>query len=283
MSRLGRFEGGDLGGEIVGQILVAAGVGQLVAEFVEDRREADLCVAPGIAVAVVGEEPADLLVGVELAPQVGEDGDDVLEAPEEVVGVVERLPGGRAAAGVGLAADEIGLPRRHRRDAGHLLDLALGGDRVGGLGRRGDQHQVDLVVDDQLLGDRRGAVRVGLAVLDRHLDRIGLAADFQAVLDRRQEALDDEIVGFGEGGERSGARADIAELDRLRGMDGGREQGAAGKRRSESRGPLQEAPPARPHSQETSWHGLPPLRPVRIGQPIEIGTGLPPTLQRKRA
>ena len=86
------LEGVDLRGEIVRQVLVAAGVGQLVAELREHRREADGSVAPGVAVAVVGEEAADLLVGFDLPPHVGVDGDDVLEAPEEMVGVFERLP-----------------------------------------------------------------------------------------------------------------------------------------------------------------------------------------------
>ena len=53
---------------------------------------------------------------------------------------------------------------------------------IGGLRRRGDQHQVDLVVDDQLLGDLGGAVRVGLRVLDDDLDGVVGAADVEAVL-----------------------------------------------------------------------------------------------------
>ena len=43
---------------------------------------------------------------------------------------------------------------------------------------------VDLVVDDQLLGDLGRAVRVGLAVLDDDLDGVGLAAELQAALQR---------------------------------------------------------------------------------------------------
>ena len=116
-----------------------------------------------------------------------------------MVGVVERLPCGRTA-GIGLPADEPGLPRRHRRDARHLLDLALRRDRVGGLRRRGDEHQVDLVVDDQFLRDFRCAVRVGLAVLDHHLDIEGAAGRLDDAFDRLHEPLDDEIVRGGERG-----------------------------------------------------------------------------------
>ena len=61
-----------------------------------------------------------------------------------------------------------------------------------------------------------GAVRIGLAVLDDDFDRHGRAADLDAGLGRFLEIGDDEVVGFGEGGERPGVRADIAELDRAR-------------------------------------------------------------------
>ena len=60
-------------------------------------------------------------------------------------------------------------------------------------------------------------------------------ADLQAALDRFAKLADDEIVGLGEGGERAGLRADIAELDRLCCAMAGdidaarRERGAAGR------------------------------------------------------
>jgi hypothetical protein len=189
-------------------VLVAARIGELVAELGEHRREADVGVAPGIAVAVIGEEPTDAPVGIELRPHVGEDGDDILETPEEVIGVVERLPGA-GIAGVALLADKPWLPRRHRRQAWNAFGFAGGRDRVGCLRRRGDHHQVDLVVDDQLLGDRGGAVRIGLAVLDD--DLVVQPHPLGGIL----EAGDDEVVGFGEGRQRSRLRADITELDRL--------------------------------------------------------------------
>ena len=203
---IGRLERTDLGGEIVGEILVAAGIGELVTALLQHRREADDLVAPGVAVTIVRKQPADGFVGRDLAPHVGEDGDDVLEPPEEMIGVVEAFPGRRPAAGIGLTADEPGLPRRDGGDARHLLDLALGRDRVRGLGRRCDQHQIDLVLDDQILRDFGGAVRIGLAVLHDDLDRHGGVADLDAGLGRFLEIGDDEIVGFGKGCERPGER-----------------------------------------------------------------------------
>ena len=83
---------------------------------------------------VVWEEPANVFVGIELVPHVREDADDVLETPEEMVRVLERLPRSRIA-GIGLTANEIRLPRRDRRDTGNALDLALCRDRIGGLRR----------------------------------------------------------------------------------------------------------------------------------------------------
>src|SRR6516164_2482614 len=53
--RLGSLESSNLGRKIVREILVAARIGEFVAELVEDRGEADLLVAPGIAVAVIGK------------------------------------------------------------------------------------------------------------------------------------------------------------------------------------------------------------------------------------
>src|SRR5258708_23646360 len=50
---VGTLERADLCREIVGEILVAAGVGELVASFLQHRRESNLLFAPGLAVAVV--------------------------------------------------------------------------------------------------------------------------------------------------------------------------------------------------------------------------------------
>jgi hypothetical protein len=66
-----------------------------------------------------------------------------------------------------------------------------------------------LIVDNQVLRDCRGAIRVGLAVLNNHLvlEACGLGG--------LQESVDDKFVGLGEGRERPSLRADIADLDAL--------------------------------------------------------------------
>jgi hypothetical protein len=86
-----------------------------------------------------------------------------------MIGVVERLPG-RRIAGIGLAADEIGLPRRHGRDAGHasISHWVETGLVVSGVEATSIRSTCP---DDQILGDFGGAVRIGLAVLDDDLDR----------------------------------------------------------------------------------------------------------------
>ena len=199
---VGAFEGVDLGAEVVAEILVAAGIGEGVALLRQHRREADYRIAPGVAVAVVGIETADRFVGVELAPHVGEDGDDVFQAPEEMIRIIKWLP--RAwVAGVTLLADEVGLPGCHRRDDWDFFGLAGGGDRVGGFRSRGDQHQVNFVFDYELLGDLGGAVGVRLAVFDD---------DAEIAASGLQEAIDDELIGFGKGRERARLRANVAKL-----------------------------------------------------------------------
>src|SRR5712672_1656037 len=53
---VGALERADLCREVVSEVLVAAGVGELVAGLLQHRREPDLFVAPGIAVAVVWKQ-----------------------------------------------------------------------------------------------------------------------------------------------------------------------------------------------------------------------------------
>ena len=158
--------------------------------------------------------PADLFVGVDLGPHVGEHGDHVFEPPEEVIGVVERLPGARIA-GIALLADEPWLPGRDGGDTGKALRLARRSDRVGRLGRRGNEHQAHLVFDDELLRDLRGAVGIGLTVLDHHFY---VEAE---PLGGFGEAVKHKGVRFGKGGERPGLRTDIADLCGF----GGRQRG----------------------------------------------------------
>jgi hypothetical protein len=204
---VGRLELGDLGGEVLGAVLVAARVDDLVALLGEDRREAQLLVAPGVAVAVVGPQRRHHLVVADLAPHVGEHRDDVLKAPEEVVGPGERL------LGVALAAEEPRLPGGDAGDAGDAVGLALVGHWVGRLWGGGDQHQVDLVGVDEVAGDGGGPVGVGLAVLGDDLHRVGGAADHQAALQGLAHPPEDEVVGLAEAGQGAGPGGDVADLE----------------------------------------------------------------------
>src|SRR5580704_17790672 len=57
------LEGGDLGAEIVGEVLIAARIGELVAELLEHRREADLLSPQALPSPSLGNRPpTDLLV-----------------------------------------------------------------------------------------------------------------------------------------------------------------------------------------------------------------------------
>src|SRR5256886_7723018 len=131
---------GNLRAKIVGQILKTARVGQLKALLGEHWRKADGRVAPGVAVGVIRKQGAHRFVGRDLTPHAGEDPDDIFEAPEVMECVVERLPALRVG-GIGLPADEIGLPGSKARNAGNLFKLALRRHRVVGLGGCADQNQ----------------------------------------------------------------------------------------------------------------------------------------------
>ena len=208
--RAGRLERRNLRGEIVVHELIAAGIDELEPALGKRRREPDVGIAPGIAVGVVGEQPADHLVGRQFVPQRQEGGDHVFQAPEEMIGP------GEALLRVALAAEEIRLPRAVGGDAGHLVDLGLVGDRIGGVGRGRGDDQVDLVAEDQFGGDLGSAAGVRLAVLGDDLDLVGLAAVDEPLAQDAAHLLEDEVVGLAEAGERSCFGADMADLDHLR-------------------------------------------------------------------
>src|SRR5260370_32454966 len=115
-----------------------------------------------------------------------------------------------AASRSGLAADEPRLPRRHGRDARYLFNLALRRNRIRGLGRRGDEHQVDPVLDDQILCNLSGAVGIRLAVLADDFHWNGSAPELAAGLVGFLEIRNDEVVSFGDRAKRPGLRADRA-------------------------------------------------------------------------
>jgi hypothetical protein len=93
---IGGLEGVDLGGEIVGQVLVAAGIGQWCSPAAAKPGPTPTFGSPqALPSPSLGKQAADLLVGLDLVPHVQEDGDHVLQPPEVVEGEVE----GRQLAG----------------------------------------------------------------------------------------------------------------------------------------------------------------------------------------
>ena len=126
---VGFLERGDLCAEILRQILVAPRIVKLVALRGERFGEADIGITPGVAVAVVREQSANLFVGRHLAPHIGEHGDDVFQTPKEMIGPIE------SHIGLTAAAEEPRLPRTYGGNAGNLIQLRLIGNRVSRLRR----------------------------------------------------------------------------------------------------------------------------------------------------
>src|ERR1700758_4799122 len=104
------FESRDLRGEVVVHDLIAARINEPVAGFRECRRQAALRIAPGIAVGIVWKQSADCAIRDLALPQRQKRGDDVFEAPEEMIGPRETL------LRIAVATEEIWLPRAIRSD-----------------------------------------------------------------------------------------------------------------------------------------------------------------------
>src|SRR5262249_28389226 len=120
---------------------------------------------------------------------------------------------GEALGRVALAPEEIRLPRTVGGDAGNLVDLGLVGDRIGGVGRRRREDEIDLVAEDELGGDLGGAAAARLAVLADDLDLVGAPAALPTLGQDPGALFEDEAVGFAEARERTGLRADVTDLD----------------------------------------------------------------------
>ena len=114
---------------------------------------------------------------------------------------------------IGLPADEPGLPRRHRRDAGHFLDLAL--RRTGLVVSGVEATSIRSTLSWTIRSLATSAARFGLDWLSLTMTSIGrVALPILMPPWQHPELVEDEIVGLGEGRQRPGLRADIAELDR---------------------------------------------------------------------
>src|SRR5213075_3181076 len=77
------LECGNLRGEIAIHRLIAARIDQAIASGREWLRQPKLRIAPRVAIGVVGEQPADHLIGRRLLPEREKRRDHIFEAPEE--------------------------------------------------------------------------------------------------------------------------------------------------------------------------------------------------------
>jgi hypothetical protein len=116
---------------------------------------------------------------------------------------------------IAFAAEEEIFPWIVSGDAGHAGELALisnRNDRV--AGGRADHH-VDLVTVDELRRDFRCTVRVRLAVAVENFHRMLFAGDRDAIGQGLFDLGNHPLIGFAECSNRSGLRADHADLDGL--------------------------------------------------------------------
>ncbi len=194
--------------EVVGQHLEPSGIDDRVTSRRGTGRKACVGVGERVAVGIVRAQEADHLVRLRGIPDLDEDADELLGAPEEVIRPLEpdrRIPATR---------EEVGLPRSECREARHTVGLALVGDRVDHLGCGDREHHVDAVVENQLARPSRGGVRVRLHVTLDDLDGVRLIPDHQAVGDELVDAGEDVFVRCAEARERTGERRGEPDLDR---------------------------------------------------------------------
>ena len=206
---LGFLEAANLRRKIVRQVLVAARIDQLVALRGQRLWQPPLRIAPCIAVTIIREQTANDLVGGQQVPHAGENANDVLQTPEIVPGVLE------SDIRLATAREEPRLPRCHGGDAGNFVHLALVRHRIGCFGRRGHQHQVDVVGLNQAARHFGGAVGAGLAVPQNDFHRALARLGHHTVGQHRLQLGQRVGVRFAKRGERAGLRADHADLDGL--------------------------------------------------------------------
>ena len=220
----GGLEGGDFGGKIVCRQVEAAWVDDLETVFGEVGWH-DL--GEDSAVVVVGPQHAHDLVRRHFGPARHQGAEHAATGEEEVEGPVEAL------LRITVAAEEVGFQGVVVGDAGGAVELTLIGDRIDGFGGGEGGDQVDLVLQDQVLRDFGGSVRVRLAVLDDEFQRMDGAVDLDVVAEgftRVVERVGHFLVEQGQGTCLGGDQTD---LDGFRHGEGrsrdGCDRGARGK------------------------------------------------------
>jgi len=81
----------NLVGEIIRQRLVTARINQIIARIRKRWWQAKLWIAPCVAVRIIREQATNVFRNAALAPDIQKDADDILKAPEKVVGALEAL------------------------------------------------------------------------------------------------------------------------------------------------------------------------------------------------
>ena len=115
-----------------------------------------------------------------------------------------------------MPAEEVGFQRVVVGDARHAVELALIGHRVDGFRRCEGGDEMDLVLEDQILGDFGRSVRIGLAVLDDKLQRMDGAIDFNRIVERFPGVVEGVRHLLIEQRQWTGLGGDQADLDGLR-------------------------------------------------------------------
>ncbi len=132
--------------------------------------------------------------------------ENFLQAPEEMIGIGE-------AFFRRIAAVVVRFPRIVRGDARHFVEFRHVGGRIAVDRARRRGEDVDLVLEDEFVGEFRRPALVGLAVLGDKFDLVGFTADLKSRLQRLADTVERPVLRLGETGHWSGLRADVADLD----------------------------------------------------------------------
>ena len=108
----------------------------------------------------------------------------------------------------GATAKVESFPGHHRGQTRHTRGFAGIGHRVHHFGGRGGEHQVDLVVVDQRLGQLAGTRRIGLCVAVQDFNLVLFATDRETTGQRFARQFQHVAVAFTKAAQRTGPRTD---------------------------------------------------------------------------
>ena len=137
-----------------------------------------------------------------------------------------------------MPPEEKGFQRVVGADARHAVELALVRDRIDGFRRGEGSDEMHLVLEDQILRDLGGAVRIGLAVLDDEFQRVDGAVDLDRIVQRLPDVVERPGHLLVEQRQRTRLRRNKTDLDGLWHAECGssdRHSGGAGGQLPENR------------------------------------------------